>query len=94
MGRHHAARDHTHALFRTQSHSFLANGATLFGDRRQCSHTAVEELAVIAQGASTAQAEPSAQLSSISCPGAVLMHNINSADIGRAVQSCSMLSRD
>ncbi len=30
MGRHHAARDHTHALFSTQSHSFLANAATLF----------------------------------------------------------------
>src|SRR6266851_5084352 len=24
-GRHHAARDHTHALFRTASHSFLDN---------------------------------------------------------------------
>jgi hypothetical protein len=43
----HAARDHTHALFRTGSHSFLGNGATLFSRFRQCSHTAVEDLAVI-----------------------------------------------
>ena len=48
MGRHHAARDHTHALFRTQSHSFLANAATLFNDGGQCSHMAVAKPAVIA----------------------------------------------
>src|SRR5258708_21487046 len=50
LGRHRAARDHTHALFRTQSHSFLANAATLFGGRRQCSHMAVTKPAVIAPG--------------------------------------------
>ena len=48
MGRHHAARDHTHALFRTGSHSFLGNGATLFSRFRQCSHMAVVKPAVIA----------------------------------------------
>jgi hypothetical protein len=47
MGRHHAARDHTHALFSTQSHSFLGTGATLFSRFRQCSHTAVAKPAVI-----------------------------------------------
>src|SRR5712691_9382589 len=47
-GRRRAARDHTHALFRAGSHSFLGNGATLLNGGRQCSHAAVERPTVIA----------------------------------------------